>query len=526
MSTIQTEVLVVGSGFGGAAPALRLATAGFQVVMIEKGPEIRPGRDFMQTQDPQYLLRYIKSAQGDNVNFTYAEGLGGGSGFYEMVSLRAPTIAFAQKGKEGKPLWPAGISRASMDPYYTRAESMMHVVQIRPEEIPKSGLAMSYLFKRLGYSVDRVPYAVQGCVGHSYCVGGCVAGAKVTLHAPYLDPACRAGMRLLTGCEARSIRPLATGNGDQGSRRTIRQLPYRYLVRCVDTGTNSPVDVQAKLVILGGGTVGTARLLLNSRRWLRHLGHHVGRNISINGTVKSVGILPEGYPEGDMFTGRSHPGVISYEFLNSRGITISTAKPLPVDAVSYANLVPEGETRVPAAWGETKVRIMKLYRRRVMVLYALGLTTPTAELRLSRGGEAIPSFSLDDDFRAYYRDTLDLLHSIFRRNHARVVTIRIIDGQGVEYPDVHVTTAHMTGSCRMADEPGSGVVDGRGEVFHYPGLYVADGAAIPSSLAVNPYLTILANAERIAESLCRRYSRGEGTVPHPVALATNPEHGR
>lgn len=525
MSTIQTEVLIVGSGFGAAAPALRLSTAGFQVVMIEKGPEIRPGRDFVQTQDPQYLLRYIKSTQGDNVNFTYAEGLGGGSGFYEMVSLRAPTIAFAQNGKEGRRLWPAGISRSSMDPYYALAESMMHVTQIRPEEIPKSGLAMSYLFKRLGYSVDRVPYSVQGCVGHSYCVGGCIAGAKVTVHTPYLEPACRAGMRIITGCEARSIRPLATGNGEQGSGRIIQQLPYRYLVHCVDAGTNSPVDIQAKLVVLGGGTVGTARLLLNSRRWLRDLGPHVGRNISVNGTVKSVGILPEGYPEGDMFTGRSHPGIISYEFLTTRGITISTSKPLPVDAVAYANLVPEGETRVPATWGETKVRLMKLYRRRVLVLYALGLTTPTAELHLARNGEVIPSFALDDDFRTYYRGTLDLLHSIFRRNQARVVTIRMIDGQGVEYPDLHITTAHMTGSCRMGDSPGSGVVDASGEVFHSPGLYVADGAAIPSSLAVNPYLTVLANAERVAELLCRHYSRGQGSVPHSFAPATETHRG-
>lgn len=519
MSTIQTEVLVVGSGFGAAAPALRLATAGFQVLMIEKGPEIRPGRDFVQTQDPQYLLRYIKSAQGDNVNFTYAEGLGGGSGFYEMVSLRAPTIAFAQKGKEGRRLWPAEISRSSMDPYYALAESMMHVTQIRRDEIPKTGLAMSYLFKRLGYSVDRVPYSVQGCVGHSYCVGGCIAGAKVTLHAPYLDPACKAGMRLIAGCEALSIHPLPTGNGERVSGRAIQQLPYRYLVHCVENGTNSPVDIRAKLVVLGGGNVGTARLLLNSQRWLRNLGPHVGRNISINGTVKSVGILPEGYPEGDMFTGRSHPGVISYEFLNSRGITVSTSKPLPVDAVSYANLVPEGETRAPVTWGETKVRLMKLYRRRVLVLYALGLTTPSAELHLSRNGEVIPSFFLDDEFRKYYHETLDLLHSIFRRNQARVVTIRIIDGQGVEYPDLHITTAHMTGSCRMSDSQNTGVVDARGEIFRYPGLYITDGAAIPSSLAVNPYLTILANAERVAEGLCRRYSRGNRAATHDFARA-------
>jgi len=57
----------------------------------------------------------------------------------------------------------------------------------------------------------------------------------------------------------------------------------------------------------------------------------------------------------------------------------------------------------------------------------------------------------------------------------------------------------------MADTPARGVVDQWGEVFHYPGLYVSDGAAVPSSLAVNTSLTILANAERIAAGMLDRY---------------------
>jgi cholesterol oxidase len=68
----------------------------------------------------------------------------------------------------------------------------------------------------------------------------------------------------------------------------------------------------------------------------------------------------------------------------------------------------------------------------------------------------------------------------------------------------------------MADSPSNGVVDATGEVFHYPGLYIADGSAIPSSLAVNPYLTILANAERVGEWLSRWYSRGEATVTDDI----------
>ena len=75
------------------------------------------------------------------------------------------------------------------------------------------------------------------------------------------------------------------------------------------------------------------------------------------------------------------------------------------------------------------------------------------------------------------------------------------------------STAHQVGSCRMADDRRRGVVDAAGQVFGYPGLYVSDGAAIPSSLAVNTSLTILANAERIADGIAERY--GLGVIGRP-----------
>jgi cholesterol oxidase len=367
--------------------------------------------------------------------------------------------------------------------------------------------------KKLGYSVDRVPYSVRGCVGHSFCVAGCVAGAKVTLHDTYLDPAARLGMKLFTDQEVTRIRPIPTSAENGQIVRNVRDLPFRYEIESRDGKTGAALLVQAKILILGGGTVGTARLLLNSRDTLPGLSPHIGKNIALNGTVKSIGILPDDIPDGDMFRGRSHPGVISYEFLSSKGITISTAKPLPVDAVSYANLYLEDERRNPAWWGQAKVDLMKLYRRRAMVLYALGLSTPTAEIRVSgRRREIAPAFVIDAAFRKYYNDTLQLLHSIFRRVGGRIAHVKIMDGQGVEYPDLHITTAHMTGSCRMADSERHGVVDANGEVFGYPGMYVTDGAAVPSSLAVNPYLTILANAERIGAFLSAWYTTGSTDV--------------
>ena len=93
------------------------------------------------------------------------------------------------------------------------------------------------------------------------------------------------------------------------------------------------------------------------------------------------------------------------------------------------------------------------------------------------------------------------MRSILVRNGCRLVDAEFRDGDGRPTDRPFYSTAHQTGSCRMADAPENGVVDRDGRVFGYPGLYVTDGAAIPSSLAVNTSLTILANAERIAHRM-------------------------
>ena len=508
MQKIQTEVLVIGSGFGAAAPALRLSQAGFEVLIIEKGKNIVPEKDFKQTQDPKYLLQYLKGMSSNTVSFTYAEALGGGSGFYEMISLRAPSLVFEQVDRNRKRLWPSGVDHRTLDPFYEMAERMLQVEQIAEEEIPKTGVVFSVLMKNLGYSCDRARYAVKGCIGSGYCVSGCVFGAKQSLHYNYLPQAKQAGAQVLTDIEALSIKPLESNLESTKACRSVSALPYRYLIHC-RSKNGEELTIQSKIVILGCGTVGTAKLLLSSRAYLTSLSEQVGKNIAFNGSVKVAGLLPEGFIEGDMLSGRSHPGVISYQFLESMGITISAAKPLPLQLVSAAHLILEGEKRNPAHWGEANVELMKLYRRKMIVLYALGLTPPSAEIREISQNNYKPYLGVGNELSTYYQRVKTLLQAILTKNGCKIIQAHAINREGEEYEDIHFSTSHMVGSCRMAEKRRDGVVDVYGEVFNYPGLYVTDGAAIPSSLAVNSSLTILANAERIAHQLTKWYIKSD-----------------
>ena len=503
MKTVHTDVLIIGTGFGAAAPALRLAEAGAKVVMVEKGPKVRTA-DFQQTSDPQYLLKYIKGAPGDHLSLTYAEALGGGSGFYEMVSLRAPSLVFDQVDAQGQRLWPRGLDRRELDPYYDVAERMLHVSQIPLDEVPKTGLVFARLMKNLGYSVDRARYAVRGCQGSGFCVTGCVYGAKQSLFLNYLPQAVAAGAEIETDLEAVSIASLP--GTQRGRARLLAGAPYRYQVLCRRrTGERDYVRFVARVVVLGGGTVGSASLLLRSRARLPFLSEHVGRNIAYNGSVKVAGLLPDSFPDADMFTGRSHPGMISYEFLESHGITVHGVKALPLMLVSAARMRLEGDGQGPAWWGEPNVELMRQMRRRMIVLAAFGLTPPGATPEVSEGGDARVSLPLSSGLERYHGETKRLLESILARNGCRLVRTEFLDKSLAPEEGVHFSTAHQVGSCRMADAPSAGVVDRNGEVFGSPGLFVSDGACIPSSLAVNTSLTILANAERIAAGMLDRY---------------------
>jgi hypothetical protein len=243
------------------------------------------------------------------------------------------------------------------------------------------------------------------------------------------------------------------------------------------------VRYRARIVVLGGGTVGTAALLLRSRTQLPRLSPHVGRNLAVNGGVKVVGLLADGLPDGDMFAGRSHPGMISYEFLESHRLTLSAVKALPLQIVTAARLRLDGDDE-HAWWGEDHARLMARFRNRALAIASFGLTPPGGEVRLDRAGGVTVSLDPTPALQGHLRGARELIGQILTRNGAGVGGL--IDER---VPTGHISLDGAPNRHRpMADRGRMG--EPRGRVFGYPGLFVSDGAAIPTSLAVNTSLTI------------------------------------
>ena len=274
-------------------------------------------------------------------------------------------------------------------------------------------------------------------------------------------------------------------------------IPYRFESIARDTRTGNIIKYRSKYLVLAASTLGTAKILFNSRKNLSDLSAQVGRNVAINGSVKAAAILPDWCPDADMFTGQSHPGMVSYEFLKSHGIMISAVKAMPLQLVGTARLSLNGEK----FWGTDHVELMKKLRRRIIILDAHGVTAPGAELRPGKGDSIQSKMRIDYDLTKYYKETREVMESILVDSGCQLINIDYVNRKGQNYRDLHFFTSHQVGSCRMAENKARGVVNPQGEVFGYPGMYITDGAAVPSSTGVNVSLTILANSERITDGI-------------------------
>jgi choline dehydrogenase-like flavoprotein len=506
MNTINKDLVVIGSGFGAAPPAMRLPKAGWDVAIIEKGPGINPYADFKQTQNPKYLLRYLKTLHGPDVSLNYVEAEGGGSGFYEHISLRPPSFIFSEKDDFQKQHWPAQVNRKVLDPYFEIGEYMLKVHQIPEHEVPKTGQVFALLMKKLGYSTERSRYAVENCVDCGRCITGCVYGAKQSLLLNYLPAAVQAGAQMYTETEVTAIRPLK--RNPEKNQKDLTRTPYRYEVITKPAGKNGvKTRFRTKVLILAAGTLGTCQILLKSQSQLPQLSSEVGKNVTFNGSVKSLALLPDWCPDADLFVGRSNPGILSYEFLESDHFLITAANLMPLQLLGSCR-VSDPNQEDNSFWGPKHMELMKKMRKRMILLVAMGLAKPDCRFSLDENDNLVFSVGSRKDLDKLYKNGKNLLDHIILKSKCKILKLDLMSRKGIPYDTTHFTSSHPLGSCRMAESVQRGVVNYRGEVFGYPGMYVTDGAAISGPLIVNPSLTILANAERITDIMIKEWSVG------------------
>ncbi len=554
MSTERVDVVIVGSGFGGSITAWRLAelyrAAGADpksIVVLERGR--RYGHtDFRQSMDIDHLSDVYLLIQGQGAQVVTANAVGGGSNLYLAASIRAPQETFERRDRRpgdgpARRMWPRAISRRTLNPYYARAEHGLRVQRPSWEQVSKSGGLWAAALHNAGHTCDRVPLAIseQRCVNAKWCHTGCIFGAKNSLITNYLWAAENAGVQVRPNIQVEEIM--------QSSSR-----PYRYVVQAdvMDNLGPNPsrapngqrMQLECKVLVLAAGAMGTPPLLMRSRLSLPALSGQVGHNLGVNGDhVAAVEFDParvrdvlglggrNGYHEfykGKPITTMSYDWWVGRRGHGYDGTRFTLQEIFLSSLTNF--LYDSGRTTPgqPSWWGVEKKQAIAHWANRIELLAMLEDThdgtfyapPPTgAAARAGSGPIAIGTFNyaMSEQSLAIRAAANKAIDGIAAR-HGLGRFMPLTETQGVY-------CAHPLGGCRMAESPDLGVVDDAGAVFGYEGLYCIDSSIIPTSLGVNPSLTISAVSERCAEHLVDRGGDlGLPARPGALQLRVPPEH--
>jgi cholesterol oxidase len=508
------EAIVVGSGFGGAVATCRLAQAGLDVALIERGRRFTPG------SFPRHRLRADLQAwrRGGTYDMRHLGGMlvvqgvgyGGGSLIYANVQIRPPADVF----DEG---WPSGYSRAALDPYYDLVGYMLDIAPVREDpasgELPPKTSLMEAAADRLGRrdQTFRPNLAVRfegageepapnkfgalqsGCVHCGECDIGCNFGAKNTLDLNYLALAESNGAEVTTEAEVTRLE-----TGGEGFR-----LRYRDLREGGGEHT-----VAARQVFLCLGAVNTTELLLRSRdqhRTLPRLSPTLGHGYSANGDFLALGIGTS--PPFETTNGPTITTAVVYDderngrrlLVQDGGYSPQLSHMMPLMSPGrLSRLVGRGLARQVTRRPGSFAALREEEGDATAVLLAMGRDSANGRIELQRPGHRL---------RVRW-DTPANLPLYAAETAASRELVSELGGRLALAPNWRFlgqpSAPHNLGGCRMGATAADGVVDGDGRVFSYPGLHVLDGAIIPGAVGVNPSHTIAAVAERCIEAAIRR----------------------
>lgn len=531
MSEFDFDAIVVGSGFGGAVTAARLAEAKWKVLVLERGrrwqPQMMPrGPEddwFYDVDEPHKQNGWLDFRWFGNMSVAMGAGVGGGSLVYGNVSIVPPRSAFARH-------WPTAISYDELQPYYDIVGRVLDVQVIPPAQVPPRYGVMQKGAAAIGAAgrFRDVPVAItfdpqwtrdqpepyeadksrrfinafgreQGTCTHcGFCCSGCKLKAKNTLDLNYLAIAEDNGAE---------IRPLHVVNA-------VEPIAGGYRVHAVDLrhGQQRPLSFTARKVVLAAGSLGSTEILLRSRDeygYLPKVSQALGQGWSSNGDFLTFSVH-----EQELLPTRSPTITCAIDFLDDGGyegakifVEDGALGDVPKAYLTHALLA--ARRWLSLGWYVRLVtHLLRLLRRvntaaHTMAWFAQSVDASNGRMRLRRPWYAPwrRRLYLDWDVKpseATLEKVKELHHRLARANGAErfwtLPTWTFLRD---------LATPHPLGGCRMADTAADGVVDHRGEVFGHPGLYVADGAIIPFALGINPSRTIAALAERNAAIMIR-----------------------
>lgn len=513
-SVEKTDVLVIGSGFGGAIPAYHLAAGGARVVVLERGPWMSS-----QEMEHDFLLgssytRAFDFVVGDGMSVLGGNCVGGGSVVNFAAMPRAPRFVFERRGSINRRMWPAAIDRDTLDPWYDRVAEALPVTTQKWESVPYAGGLWAAACRHSGRTANPVPSSVDldRCVNCNWMMAGCRFDAKRSLLLNYLPAAVAHGARIRPLHEVQRLERTDDG-GYRIHYAVVDGEDYRVYV---DEGA-----IDARIVVLAAGAGATPVILQRSAPDLGAMPHAVGRYFSGNGERLNTAVVDEdrvrdvlGLTRGD---GRAYeayqigrgPCVASWDRLDGSLPEYSRYSLeqlyFPPGLGTFLAQVP-GATG-PSWFGTAKKEMLQRWRSWLIVFTMIeddneGVFGPPPP----RGNANRISQQMLGHGTLSYHPTANTQRA-WAESDADVKRILERDGLAEVAPWtndlVGAYTVHPLASCRIGDDPATSALDDRHELRGHPGIFVTDGSAVPGALTVNPAMTIAALAERAVPGIVR-----------------------
>jgi choline dehydrogenase-like flavoprotein len=483
------DVVIVGSGAGGAVAARELADAGLKVIVLEEGEHF-DRRDFTGSP-PERLRRFYR---GNGLTFTIGvptislpigRGVGGSTLINSGTCFRTPDFVLDS--------W--GMNRDEMAPFFDDVEAVLHVAPVGADIMGANGDVMDAGRRALGYSGGPIHRNARGCHGSGVCAFGCPLDAKLGTHVTYLPLAAKAGARIISGCRVDGL--VIEGGRAAGVRGS-----------CLDPETgavhrDARFEISARTVVLAAGAIYTPALLQRQR--LANSSGQVGRNLRIHPGCGVLGVF-----DRDLYAWK---GVMQSYYVDEKlrdGILLEATYPPPGVGYSAGGIGGKG----------TDLKDMLARYRQTAAAGLIISDSGTGRVRSTPGGGPLITYDLHPHDLRKTLEGIRLATEVYLAAGAEEVhtllpgmptvrkrdeLARITEGRWTA-ADLKLSAYHPMGTCRMGKDPRSSVVDDSGRSHDLPGLVITDASVLPGSTFVNPQVTIMAIATRNARRLAAQMS--------------------
>ncbi|WP_435208894.1 GMC family oxidoreductase N-terminal domain-containing protein [Micromonospora sp. bgisy143] len=512
-ATESTDVLVIGSGFGGAIAAYHLAAGGARVKVFERGPWLKADDFEHDFKLGASYTRVFDFVIGDGMSVLGGNCVGGGSVVYFATMPRAPRFVFERHGSIGRRMWPAAIDRDTLDPWYDRVAEALPITPQTWDRVPYGGGLFAAACHHAGRTANAAPSAVEVdmCTNCNWMMAGCRFDAKRSLLLNYLPAALAHGAEIRPLHEVQHLTRTADG-GYRVHYRIVDEEDYRVLH---DEGT-----IDAKIVVLAAGAGATPVILQRSAPHLGPMPHAVGRYFSGNGERLNTAVFDEervrevlklSRPDGRAYEayqiGRG-PTVASWDRLDG---TLPEFERYSLEQLYFPPALGTILAQVPDAspswFGLGKKEMLRRWQSWLTIFTMSeddneGVFGPPPET----GNAHRFSQQMLGHGPLRYRPTANTRRG-WSLADADVKDILERDGLARVMPWtndlVGAYTVHPLASCRIGDDPATSALDDGHELRGHPGIFVTDGSAVPGALTVNPASTIAALAERAMPGIVR-----------------------